>query len=714
MNDSDFKIDHSKMEYFFNPRTIVIIGASGDFRKPGGRSLNALQKRGYTGKIYPINPNSRELLGIPCYPKLADVPDEIDMAIISTPAHTVLEKLEQCVDKKVKATVVFTSGFAEAGPEGAALQQRMTELAQKNDLRILGPNCVGIVNLSKSVMACFANIVDLQPVYPMTFGFVTQSGAFGTMIFSQAVESGVGFNAFVSVGNEADTEFADYLAYMLTNPETKLVGGYLEGAKDGTKLRRAAQTALELKKPVMIMKVGRTGAGARAASSHTGSLAGNDQVYDAFFRQMGIIRLEALSELTSFVIVHRSGRIPKGNNIGILSISGGAGVLMADRSESLGLGVPEFKGETRRRLESYLPPYGSAKNPVDLTATAVSEPQMLGKCLKALVADENIHMIALAMGFMPHMAPVLAKDIIEVYNSTDKPIVLATYVFNPSEAVLHAIETIKSAGVPVLTDHLHAVGALKNLSWYAGKLRDFEKASAKTKTLKISPSATTIERLASSAPLAEYEAKEILKDCGIAITRESLATSAAMAVRMARAVGYPVALKIQSPQIPHKTEADGIRLNVRSDAQVRAAFKEIIGNARKFNPEADIHGVLVQEMAGDGLEIIVGTTRDPVFGHVVMFGLGGIFVEALKDISLRVAPVSRGDAKEMIREIRGYSMLQGMRGRPPVDFQALTDVILRVSKLVSDYGDAIEELDINPLLVFEKGVKALDALIIKK
>lgn len=714
MNDSDFKIDHSKMEYFFNPRTIAIIGASSDFRKPGGRSLNALQKRGYTGKIYPINPNSRELLGIPCYPKLADVPDEIDMAIISTPAHTVLEKLEQCVDKKVKATVVFTSGFAEAGPEGAALQQRMAELAQKNDLRILGPNCVGIVNLSKSVMACFANIVDLQPVYPMTFGFVTQSGAFGTMIFSQAVESGVGFNAFVSVGNEADTEFADYLAYMLTNPETKLVGGYLEGAKDGTKLRRAAQTALELKKPVMIMKVGRTGAGARAASSHTGSLAGNDQVYDAFFRQMGIIRLEALSELTSFVIVHRSGRIPKGNNIGILSISGGAGVLMADRSESLGLGVPEFKGETRRRLESYLPPYGSAKNPVDLTATAVSEPQMLGKCLKALVADENIHMIALAMGFMPHMAPVLAKDIIEVYNSTDKPIVLATYVFNPSEAVLHAIETIKSAGVPVLTDHLHAVGALKNLSWYAGKLRDFEKASAKTKTLKISPSAATIAKLTSPAPLAEYEAKEILKDCGIAITRESLATSAAMAVRMARAVGYPVALKIQSPQIPHKTEAGGIRLNVRSDAQVRAAFKEIIGNARKFNPEADIHGVLVQEMAGDGLEIIVGTTRDPVFGHVVMFGLGGIFVEALKDISLRVAPVSRGDAKEMIREIRGYSMLQGMRGRPPVDFQALTDVILRVSKLVSDYGDAIEELDINPLLVFEKGVKALDALIIKK
>lgn len=706
--------DHSRMEYFFNPRTIAIVGASSDFRKPGGRSLNALQKRGFTGKIYPINPNSRELLGIPCYPKLADVPDEIDMAIVSTPAHTVFEKLEQCIEKKVKAVVVFTSGFAEVGPEGAALQQRMTELARKNDLRILGPNCVGIVNLSKSVMACFANIVDLQPVYPMTFGFVTQSGAFGTMIFSQAVQAGVGFNSFVSVGNEADTEFSDYLAYMLTDPETKLVGGYLEGAKDGAKLRRAAETALELKKPVMIMKVGRTGAGARAASSHTGSLAGDDQVYGAFFKQMGIIRLETLSELTSFVIVHRSGRIPKGNNIGILSISGGAGVLMADRSEVLGLGVPEFKGETRRKLESYLPPFGSAKNPVDLTAAAVSEPEMLGKCLRALVADDNIHMIALAMGFMPHMAPVLAKDIIEIYNSTTKPIVLTTYVLNPSEAVVRAIETIKNAGVPVLTDHLHAIQALKNLSWYAGKLRKIEAAENVTKPLKVRPSAEAIERIRSAAPLSEYESKAILKGYGIAVTREALATSAAMAVRNAREIGYPVALKIQSPQIPHKTEAGGIRLNVSSDKEVRAAFKEIMLKARKYKPRADIQGVLVQEMAKDGIEVIVGTAKDPVFGHVVMFGLGGIFVEALKDVSFRVAPLSRLDAEEMIREIKGYRVLQGMRGKTPVDIKALTDVILRISKLVTDHGDAIRELDINPLVVSKKGAKVVDALIIKK
>ena len=714
MDKPDSQNDPLHMEYFFNPRSIAIIGASTDYRKPGGRSLNALLKGGYSGKIYPINPNVEQIRQIPCYAKLADVPGEIDMAIISTPAQTVFEKLQQCVEKKVKAAVIFTSGFAEAGPEGTALQQELTELARKNNLRILGPNCVGIVNLSKSMMASFANVIELEPVHPMTFGFVTQSGAFGTMMFFQAVQAGVGFNAFVSVGNEADTEFSDYLPYMLNNPETKMVGGYLEGAKDGSKLRRAAEMALELKKPVMIMKVGRTGAGARAASSHTGSLAGNDQVYDAFFKQMGIIRLETLSELISFVILHRSGRLPKGNNIGILSISGGAGVLMADHAEGLGLDVPEFTGETRRKLESYLPPFGSAKNPVDLTAVAVSEPEMLGKCLKALIEDENIHMISLAMGFMAHMASVLANDVIEAFKSTDKPIAMATYVMNPSKAVTGAVEAIREAGVPVFSDHLHAITAMKNLSWYAKKLRDFEKASLETKTVEVRPSPATIELLNSDTPLSEYEAKEILKDCGIAVTNEGMATSAAMAVRIARRIGYPVAMKIQSPQIRHKTEAGGILLNIRSDAGVRSAFKEIVSRARKFNPAADIQGVLVQEMVKDGLEIIVGSTRDPVFGHVVMFGLGGIFVEALKDISLRVAPITLNDAQEMIREIKGYQLLLGMRGKPPVDLDALTDVIMRVSEVVTRHGDTIQELDINPLMAFKKGVKAVDALIIKK
>ena len=704
--------DLSSLDYFFNPASIALIGVSKDVRRPSGRSLNALLKWNYPGKLYPINPNHAEIHGLPCYPTLLDVPGDVDMAIISLPAPAVPVALEQCVQKKVKAVVLFTSGFAEIGPEGKALQDEITKLAKKSNLRILGPNCVGVVNLSNAVMASFANIVDLKPVYPMTLGFVTQSGAFGTLIFAHAVAAGVGFSSFVSVGNEADTEFADFLYYLLTTENTKVVGGYLEGAKNGVKLRKAAQEALKLKKPILIMKVGRTGAGARAASSHTGSLAGDDKIYDAFFRQMGIIRIETLAELTSFVIVHRSGRLPRGSNVGILSISGGAGVLMADKCESLGLNVPEFTGETRRKLEQYLPPFGSAKNPVDLTAAAVAQPEMLGNCLRALVADENIHMVSVAMGFMPHSAPILAHDLIEIYQSTTKPIVLTTYNISESEVVAKAIKSIEETGMPVLRDHLHSVQALANLSWYAQKLR--RHAEGKTKIGAPKQEKTVEALIKKPGALTEYEAKKILAVYGIPVTREKIAATADQAVKIARAIGYPVALKISSAQITHKTEAGGIVLNIKTDAQVRAVFKKIIANAKKYMPQADIQGVLVQEMLAGGVEAIVGTVNDPVFGPCVMFGLGGVFVEALKDVSFRVAPLSRADAEEMISEIQGYSVLRGWRGRPPVDMEALVDIILKVSRLVIDQKNTIKELDINPLILYEKGAKVADALIIKK
>lgn len=712
MDKKSGSCDLSSLDYFFNPASIALIGVSKDIRRPSGRSLNALLKWNYPGKLYPINPNHTEIHDLPCYPTLSEVPGEVDMVIISVPAPSVLAALEQCVQKKVKAVILFTSGFAEIGAEGKALQDEITQLSRKNNLRILGPNCVGLVNLSNAVMASFANIVELKPVYPMTLGFVTQSGAFGTLIFATAVAAGVGFSSFVSVGNEADTEFADFLYYLLTTEKTKVVGGYLEGAKNGAKLRSAAKEALKLKKPILIMKVGRTGAGARAASSHTGSLAGDDKIYDAFFRQMGIIRIETLGELTSFVIVHRGGRLPEGNNIGILSISGGAGVLMADKCEALGLPVPEFTGETRRLLEKYLPPFGSAKNPVDLTAAAVAQPEMLGNCLRALVADENIHMITVAMGFMPHSAPILAQDLIEIYQSTTKPIVLTTYNISESEVVAKAIKSIEDAGMPVLRDHLHSVQALANLAWYAGKLRRF--AEIKTERQAVSPKPGIEKLIKKPGALSEYEAKKILAAYGIPVTREGLAASPDEAVKIARKSGYPVVLKISSAQIMHKTEAGGIVLNIKTDAQVRNAFKKIIASAKKYMPQADIQGVLVQEMLPSGTEAIVGTIDDPVFGQCVMFGLGGVFVEALKDVSFRVAPLSRADAEEMVREIKGYGVLQGLRGKPPADTEALIDIILKVSRLAVDNKNIIKELDINPLILFEKGAKVADALIIKK
>lgn len=703
--------DASGIEFFFNPASIAIVGASSDFHKPSGRPLAALLKRGYRGKLFPVNPRYKEINGIECYPSILDVPEEVDLVIIGIPADMVLDVLVQCAEKKVKAVIIFSSGFAEVGPEGKALQQKITDLARRHKIRICGPNCFGLINLNTSVMASFANIVELEPVSPKTLGFVTQSGAFGAMIYTQALQRGVGFSSFISVGNEADLEFSDFVSYLLDDAETRVIGGYLEGAKDGKKLRKVAEKALRLQKPMLIMKVGRSNAGSRAASSHTGSMAGNDRVYDAFFKQMGIIRIEDLNELTSFVTLFRSGRKPEGRNVAILSGSGGAGVMLADKCENSGLIVPELTGETRYKLEQYLPFFASAKNPVDLTAQVGTDPSLLGKCLRAVLEDENIHSVIINMGFSDHTGPTMAKDIIEIYESTGKPVVLVSSVFPGSKEAPRILELIKNAGVPLITDGLQAVQALVNLVWYrekinraAGAIRESENAFPADKVKRM---------LNGTDQLTEYQAKQVMASYGIPVTREGLASSANEAVEIARQIGYPVVLKVQSPQIMHKTESGGIRLNLSSDEEVHLAYNEIMASIRNYRPDARIEGILVQEMLRGGVEVIIGTTKDPVFGHVVMFGLGGIFVEALQDVSFRITPLTRSDAEEMVREIKGFRVLQGMRGRPPVNFNALTDVILRISKLVTDYGSEIKELDVNPLIISAEGAKVADALIVK-
>jgi len=466
-----------------------------------------------------------------------------------------------------------------------------------------------------------------------------------------------------------------------------------------------------LQKPVMIMKVGRTGAGSRAASSHTGSLVGDDEVYSAFFRQMGIIRIETLSELTSFVTIFRNGRRPAGRNVAILSGSGGAGVVLADKCESLGLSVPELTGETRRRLEQYLPSFGSARNPVDLTAQVAVDPGLLGNCLRAMAPDDNIHIFLVNLAVGDRSAPAVVRDVIDFYRSTDKVVVVLSRALPSAVEAPVYMEQLIKAGIPVLAGGLEAVQAIASLVWYQDKVR--RAAVPAGGGGSAGQPAEALELIASGKQLAEYQCKQVLNAYGIPVTREGLARSAEEAVGLARRIGYPVALKVQSPQIPHKTEARGVRLNLAADDQVHRAYGEIIRSAGEAVPGAEIHGVLVQEMLGEGVEVIIGMTRDPVFGPVIMFGLGGIFVEVLRDVSFKVAPLTRGDAEEMIREVKGHRLLQGMRGQPPVDFAALTEVIMKVSRLVTDHADRIAELDINPLLVSPGGAVVADALMVK-
>jgi len=707
-----FDIDTSGIEFFYHPRSIAIVGASTKSEKPGGRPVRALRKRGYAGKVYPINPSYEEVEGYKCYPSLLDVPGDVDMVIISLPAQSVLEALRDCAAKDVRAVVIFSAGFSEVGPEGIALQEKVRDLARANNIRILGPNSLGVINAANSATASFAFIADLEPVTPGTLAFVSQSGAFGAMMYAQATEAGVGCSSFTSVGNEAEAEFSDFVGHLLDAPETQVIGGYLEGARDGDRLRRVAEKALQLQKPMLILKVGRTGAGARAASSHTGSLAGDDQIYDAFFRQMGIVRIESLPDLTSFAILHRSGKEYRGRRVAILGGSGGQGVLLADRCERLGLSVPEITGATREKLEQCLPDFASARNPIDLTAQGGRDISTWGKCLRALVEDPGIDVVLAQAFFREGTGMTVAKDLVEVCQSTSKPVVLMTHHRDDSEYVSNCIALVEGAGIPILRDGLQAAEAVAKLCWYHEKAKRLGDATSPPP--RILPGEGVDALIRSPDRLSEFQCKRILNCYGIPITNEALATSEEAAVEQARELGYPVALKIQSGEILHKTEAGGIRLALESDQEVRAAYHEVIANSKRSSPDAAVQGVLVQEMLEDGVEVIIGTTRDPVFGHVIMFGLGGIFVEALRDVSFRVAPVTRRDAEEMVREIKGFRILQGMRGKPPADVDAIVEAILRVSQLVTDYPDDIEELDINPLVVFEEGAKAVDALLARR
>ncbi|MFZ5633974.1 MAG: acetate--CoA ligase family protein [Bacillota bacterium] len=695
---------------FFNPKSIAVIGASSNPIKPGGRPVNALLQKGYSGKIYPVNPAHETINGMKCYPSVQDVPGEVDLAIVSVVADRVYHTLEECVAKGVKAAIIFSSGFAEVGPAGLAEQKRITALARKSGMRIVGPNCLGIVNATNGVMASFAFIVDLPPVDPKVLGFVTQSGAFGAIIFAASLHRGVGFNYFISVGNEADLEFADFLHYMVHDPATKLAGGYLEGAKDGDKLRRVAEEALEKEKPLLIMKVGRSSAGSRAAASHTGSLAGSDRIYDAFFKQTGIIRIDDYTELIAFSPLFQAGKLPRGRNTAIIATSGGAGVTITDLCESLGLNVIPLREETRAKMDRVLPSFASSRNPVDLTAAVMTNPEIISAALRAVSEDPDVDIIIANINF--HVLPdhPVIQEAIDICINTDKFVLISPFVF-PGMGMDPGVTAIKDAGVPVNSHTGDAIKAVANLVKYSETLK-----KKKQDIYRVLPPGAQKPDLSSllkpGGTLSESSAKAVLEKYGIPITREALASSAGEAVEKAREIGYPVVLKVDSPDIPHKTEAGGLKLNLKNDGEVRAAFDDIVKNVRAYKPGARINGVSVQEMLPAGTEVIVGVSRDPVFGPVIMFGLGGIFVEVLKDVSFRIAPVSPGDARDMIEEIKGCGVLKGVRGKPPADIDAIVDVILKISALVTDYRESIEELDINPLVVYPKGVKAADAMLV--
>ncbi|MBI2849365.1 MAG: acetate--CoA ligase family protein [Chloroflexi bacterium] len=700
------------LKALLSPSSIAVVGATSKPLAVGERVIRYLTKHGYGGDVFPVNPTYDELAGRKCFPAVLDIPEPVDMAILAVSAERVASVLEQCVQKGVKAAIVFSSGFAESGEEGKIRQDQIRTMAKESGVRICGPNCMGMINVKERIVASFSNVGEVDRLVPGGVGIIAQSGGLAGSIFDRVQSKGLGVSYVVSSGNEADLEACDYIDFMLDDPDTRVIISFIEGIRDGRRFKSIADKALERSKPLVILKAGRTDEARRAAASHTGSMTGSDQVYDALFRQKGVVRVHDLDELVDIACYFSRCSLPRGPRIGIMAPSGGAGVLLVDKCHEVGLKLATPSPQVEEDLRRLMPAFGSVSNPFDPTGQGYGDPEMMRKCLDLFVRDPVYDLVLVQV---PTMAGQSAKDwamdVVEAARNIDSPLVALCTGGNLSA---QAFEVFRDSPVPYFTSFESCFRA------FAAAV-GFQETQARYRLREDTPAVDPMRREkalalldSSSDRLTEHESKQLLSLYGIPCTREALARTPEEAVAIAEKIGYPVAIKVQSPQISHKTEAGVVRLNIEKPSQLIAEFEGAMERARQWNPNAYIQGILVQEMVPSDREAIVGMTVDSQFGPAIMFGLGGIFAELLRDFSLRVAPLTKIEAQEMIAAIKGYGVLQGARGKPKADVGAITDVLVKVSQLSIELGDRITELDINPLLVFPEGqgVKVVDALVV--
>jgi len=699
------------LDRFFNPRSIAIVGASQDLVTISGQPLKHLQSHGYSGNVYPVNPKYQEILGVKCYPSLAALPETPDLVLVLINASRVADTLRECGKRGVPFAIVYSSGYSEVGGEGVDMQLELAAIAEEYNVGVIGPNCQGMINVADRVYAGFGSVFGAD--YDAgAVSMVSQSGGFGFSVMNLAShEGGLNFRQMVTTGNEIGVSTLDFINYFIDDPQTEIIACYIEGLKDAHRLLDTGARALQKKKPILAWKVGNTEQGQQAARSHTANLGGAMALYQAAFRQAGIIQIEDIQDVIDYGRAFRRGRLPAGNRVAIITISGGAGILMTDECVSRGMQVPQLAPATIEKLREFVPSFGSLLNPIDITAGIFNDLTLIKRTLNVILDDPNVDSIAMINASLQgELATKIAAEIADVAKQTDKPFVMA---WSARDAVAQeAYSILDEAGIPHYKSPVRCGRVLAALSWYADALRRSQTQQAE-KPAVISSSAARKLLVGRRDDVSEHAAKQVLAHYGIGITREELATSREQALAIAGRIGYPVALKVQSPDISHKTEAKAVRLALASDSDIAAAYDEILRNAKACKANARIEGVLVQEMVAGGIEAILGVTNDKMFGPAVMFGLGGIFAEVVKDVTFRLAPVTKPAALEMIAEIRGYAVLTGARGAPHADIDALADTIVRVSALAVDLKDCVAELDINPLFVFAKGkgVKAGDALI---
>jgi len=698
----------------FAPSSLALLGATEDMGKFGGRVTKQVIDFGYRGTFYPVNPRREEIFGHACYATIEAVPEVPDHVGILLPAHAVPDALERCVARGVPFVTVFSSGFGEVGtPEGRAQERRIVEIARKGRTRVVGPNCNGLVNFVDSfAMTTTGATRGDKPLVPGDIGIVGQSGGASQVnTMWRAREAGLAVSLQMSCGNCADLDLLDYAGYMLERPEIKVVLVLAETLTDGARLRALAARAAACDKPIVMLKIGRTQAGSRAAASHTGAVTGADAVCDAALAQLGIIRVEDCNELYETAMLLRSGKRPEGWGASAISISGGNLVMIAEVGEGLGLKWPDYAEQTRTRLGQWLPDFGAVSNPTDLTAAANGDRNAFMGAASVILGDPAVDVL------IPVVTIARADEIRSVAAlsaASPKPVaILFTGCASDDPSVTP--QSLVAAGCAVYRDATPCARAV-NAAMRYGEFRRRLAAPPPARPADIDVARARALLAPATKPLSEAQSKALLQCYGVPVTREYLAHDADEAVRYARALNAPAALKIQSPDIPHKTEADAVRLGISGEDAVRKAYGEVLAAARAYKPDALLEGVVVQEMITDAHEMLVGITRDPTFGPVLTVGLGGIFVEVLKDVAFRLPPFGADTAQAALRELRAFGVLEGARGRPRADIEALSDCVARMSWLAADLEDLIEEVDANPLCVLPhgRGVRLVDALVIPR
>ncbi len=681
------------------PRSVAIFGASNDPTRISGRSLRYYREAGYKGALYPINPTRDTVQGIPAYPDLAAVPGPVECAVIAVPANLALEAMQACVAKGVKGVVMFTAGFAEIGAEGRALQDTVTRIARDHAIRLCGPNCLGLFNMRIGHTPTFSSFLEEGPTPAGPLGMVTQSGAFGTHLLALTARRGIAVGVWMSTGNEADVQVADGISFLADDPDTVAIACYMEAIQDGARFAEAVTRARANGKPVIAMKVGGSAVGAAAAASHTASLAGSDAVYDAALRQLGVERAKTPEDLVEIAYACTRGRLPSSRRLAVVTMSGGAGVLMADAAEEEGLELTPLAEDSQKQVLSWVP-FAAPRNPVDVTAQALNDPTILDKGFDLLFGRENFPAM---VGFFttwassPQMAEPLFKSVTSAVARYPDRYVALSAIASPEMQ-----RRYEAAGIGLFEDPWRAVAAVAAATRCAERLATPPLPAPPVPAMPPLP----------AGPLSEHDAKRILKEAGIPVLEERLATSAAEAAAAA-GLGERLVLKIVSPEITHKTEVGGVMLDVPAE-EAAGAFDALMARVRARAPAARLDGVLISPMLKGGVEMILGVQDDAVFGPVVMLGLGGIFVEVLRDVTFRIAPFGIEEARAMIAELRGAAILKGARGQPPADLAALAEALSRLSLFAAAHRGRLASVDINPLLVRPEGqgVAALDALIL--